>query len=460
MLPHSFRLSILLVALLAVSVRGADIPEYEIGDIATADILAPIRLLVPNPEATDSLKEKLDRQIPFIIRHSPTVTEEVEIAARNHITTTRRQFIEQLRAALADELPSEAHLGSPAYLRALSHAAADADPHFPFDYFAPLWTRGEDDEPLREQLVTLLRQTLSAIIIADDAALPEDRPLHLAIVRSLDLPPGSRDLGTALNSPAVPVVRIGDARRHLEAHAFAPPALGRFAAALLRPNALPDALAYERLRARQLDGIIVHDTYEPAQLVVRKGQPIDPAAHRALTAIREKTALTRLQSLPPPVAPPAPPASPSLARGIGIGLALIILLLAGILWRLRHAPAHTAAAPSPESLAWKQRAITAEAGAERARHALRSGALAWLKTKVARTLFRQRNELLAAQQQAETEVRNLEKRVENLQTPLQKRIDAYARRRSETDGSRPAADDSHRPLGTRRRADPPRFDAN
>jgi|GEM_PF-6876207 hypothetical protein len=462
----TFYPAILLAVLITVSARGADIPDYEIGDIAIADVLAPMHLYVPNPDATAALKESLDRQLPFIVRHSPFVAEETAIAARNHIAITQRRFLDFLQAALIDEPPSEEHIGSPAYLRAIAQTFSEAGPNFPVELFAPIWTRGEKDESLCEQVIQLLRQTLSAIVVADDAELPPDRALHLAIVKSLDLPPGSRDLEAAMNAPAVPVVRLSDARRHLDASTIAPPALGRFAATFLRPNARPDPLAYERLRARQLDGIIVHDTYEPAQVIVRKGQSIDPAILRALTVLREKTALTRLQYVAAPTPVIADPAaSRSLATWIGASLGAIILLLAGILWRLQrqavHASSHPSSAPPPSSDAslWKQRALSAEAGAERARNALRSGALAWLKTKVARTLFRQRNELLAVQQKAESEVRELEKRVENLQTPLQKRIEAYARRRTENE-THSIFDDSHRPLGTRRRADSPSLDAN
>ena len=123
------------------------------------------------------------------------------------------------------------------------------------------------------------------------------------------------------------------------------------------------------------------------------------------------------------------------------GLGAVSLVLLPVLWRLRTRPS-SALVPLGADPAlhgwelqvlpggagkagWRDRAIMAEVKAERARQAMRSGMLGWMKDKIFQTLLGQRAELLSAQQKAGLETRELEQRLEQLHAPLQDRIDAY-----------------------------------
>jgi hypothetical protein len=95
---------------------------------------------------------------------------------------------------------------------------------------------------------------------------------------------------------------------------------------------------------------------------------------------------------------------------------------------------------------WRSRALVAEGKAERAQQAIRSGVMAWMREKIVRTLFRQRAELLNAQQKAEAEMRELEQRLEQLHAPLQERITAYEQRIEELEKDLAAKGEENREL--------------
>src|SRR5688500_7048593 len=122
-------------------------------------------------------------------------------------------------------------------------------------------------------------------------------------------------------------------------------------------------------------------------------------------------------------------------------MALALML---ILWRLRvrpadallpafanpalHAPVQQALPGRSRDSACQHIALLAEGKAEGAEEASRSGVLGWMRDKIFRTMANQLAELLSAQQNAETEMRELEQRLEQLQAPLQERISTYETR--------------------------------
>jgi len=94
-------------------------------------------------------------------------------------------------------------------------------------------------------------------------------------------------------------------------------------------------------------------------------------------------------------------------------------------------PAQQAFSGAAANDSWRSRALDAERKADRAFAAIRSGALGWMRDKIFRTMFRQRAELLSAQQKTAVEVQELEQRLEKLHTPLQERIGTYEKRIAE-----------------------------
>jgi hypothetical protein len=285
-----------------------------------------------------------------------------------------------------------------------------------------------------------------------DSPLPLNQSVRLLPVKSAAEPPTLKEQEQTGTPVAVAkVISLWRARRLVETHfAAGQEALGRFAATFIRVNAYPDASLTEVIRARRIEGVAVNDTFAAAEIVVRQGQLVDRKALDALAILREKsligalqTKLEQEQSLSSQIK--------AQTKGIALGLGGVCVVLFLILWRLRPARGQALATLSPPAdpgtlslsagselsaasgvaeadAGWQNRALLAEAKAERVEQALRTGVLRWMRDRLFSTLFRHRSELLDAQQKAEAEMVELEQRLAQLQTPLQERIHAYEAR--------------------------------
>lgn len=426
--------------LLTVTSVFAAVPDYKLGDIATEEVVTPVQLLVVNPEATEALRQKVAQQVPFIIRRTEPSTAEAEAELRASVAGTRSAFLAALQQALNGRVPAASEVDSAAYATTLREMGRAAPKHFPLDRFAPLWVRGESDEPLVGNLIQSIREVMAQPVVADKAEspLPANQPLRLIQVETAIDSPSLRELETAgVPITAGKVISLGRARRVVESYyASGEGTMGRFAATFVRANAFPAPGLSEILRAKRMEGVTVNDTYEAAQVIVKKGQLIDRKALSALAAAREKSLIGSLQTKLDQEQALAGQITRQ-TKWIVAGLGAMCLVLGLIFWRLRGRPgqALVPVAAGFQALPggagddhWRDRAMLAEVKAARAHEAIRRGALGWMRDKIFQTLFRQRAELLSVQQKAEAEMRELEQRLEQLHTPLQERILAYEKR--------------------------------
>lgn len=441
-------------------------PDYKLGDVATEEVVTPVPLLVVNPEATEALKQKIAQQTLLIVRQSPSQTTEAESELRQTIASARASFTASLRSAAETQAATVPAVGSPVYQAALAEAARSSPKEMPLDRLAPLWAAGASDEPVIEGLLKPLREVMAQPIVATktDATFPANQLVRLIPTKNFYDAPSAQELenpGQAI-SPGK-IISLWRARRIVETHFPAgQESWGKFAAAFVRANAIPDPVLTDILRAKKLEGITANDTYEAAQTIVRQGQVIDRKAMSALAAMREKSLIGALQtkleqerSFGGQINRQTTWIAVSLA---GVGLALLL-----VFWRLRsrpstalvladrHAPLPAAdsdrlLSPGGEGAAWQERALVAEAKAARAHEAIRTGVLGWMREKVFRTLSRHRTELLTAQEKAEAEMRELEQRLEQLHAPLQDRIAAYEKRIEELEKDLAAKGEENREL--------------
>ena len=435
----------------------AAVPEYKLGDVAEADIVTPVALNVVNPEATEVLKQKVAQEIRFVVRYAPQTLAEAEAELRESLANARRLFMTNVQ---------QADIETQNYARISRELAKSVPADVPFDKLAPLWTRGQSDAALIETLLTPLREVMVQPIVNNktETPLPANQPVRLVTVKNLNGPPAARELESVGQLvQAGKVLSLWRAKRLVETYFPAgQEGMGRFVSSFVRINGVPDPAATELLRLKRMDGVTVNDSYEPAQVIVRKGQTIDRKALSALAAMREKSMIGTLQSKleqEQTVAGQIKIQTKLIAGSLGVVcFALVLILL-----RLRSRPstalvavgAGNAALPGiePNALpsgdgddAWRSRALAAEGKAERAQQAIRSGVLGWMRDKVFRTLFHQRAELLDAQQKAEAEMRELEQRLEQLHAPLQERITAYEKRIEELEKDLAAKGEENREL--------------
>jgi hypothetical protein len=462
-LPRRRLLALVALALPIFAVRAA-VPDYKLGDVAREDVITPIPLVVPNGEATEALKQKVAQQLHLIVLQSTQAAIDAEAELRTSLATARTQFIALLQAALNGRTPREADLDTPPFQKALVDAAKGLAKDLPLARLAPLWVRGVSDEGMAASLAQPLRDVMAQPIVAtkSDSTFPANQPLRLIVVKHLGDPPALRELETAGQTiSSGKVISLWRARRLVETHFPAGgEEFGKFAASFVRSNAQADAALTDIVRAKRLEGLTVNDTYTAAELLVKKGQTVDRKTLGALAMLREKTLIGTLQTkLEQEQSVVGHTRQQTLWIAAGLGLLCVGLIFA--IWRARSKPG-TALVPIPGSgLAgsdayalpsgagdepWRSRALVAEAKAERAHAAIRSGALGWMREKLFQTLFRHRAELLSAQQKAEAEMRELDQRLERLHTPLQERIQGYEKRIAELESQLAAKGEENREL--------------
>lgn len=439
-LPRAALPRLLLLACLSVApaaLRGAG-NDYQLGDVAREDVIAPVAFRVVNPEATAALRQRVAQEVLFVLRHTPQSGAEAEREIRTRVDTARTRFRELMTAALGGRTPRAADAGTMPYARVLGRLAREEGRGLPLEALAPRWLAEEPDAPLLAEWLRPLREVMAQPILASrvDDGLPSGQPVRLVPVTSLDQAPGAADLerpGPPV--PAASLLSLTRARRLIESHFPSDQNdIGRFIASYVRLNAAPDKEATESLRARRMEGVTANDSFEAGQVVVRRGQRIDRAALTALAAMREKSVIGTLQTK---LAAEQSVAGRITQQTIWIagGLAGVGVILAVILWRLRGRPSAALVPLDGAALAgggadgvWRDRALIAEGKAERAQQAIRSGVMGWMRERIFQNLFRQRERLLTAQEKAEQEMRELEQRLGQLHAPLQDRIRAYERR--------------------------------
>lgn len=449
--------TIVLIAAMAFTPRAmsAAVPHIQLGEVATEDVITPVPLVVVDPEATDALREKVALQSPSIVRYAPQTISEVEAELRATVAAAKTKFMTALDA-LQDHPPTEADIGTAVYTAAVEYTAHSSIKNLPLEQLTPLWLRGKSDQPLVDRLLAPIREVMAQPIVGGaktDLPLPLNLGVRLVTVKSISDPLSIEKFETT-GQTISPTRVLGLSRAQQQVQARFPAGeeqLGEFARSFVRANALYDAPFTDIVRAKRTAGLAVNDTFDAAQIIVRKGQTIDRKALSALAVLREKSMIGTLQNKLDQEQTVVGMIK-SQTKWVGAGLAVTVLALILILLRLRshHSqsmlPAVTDPALAGQSLPgaadegeWQKRAIEAEGKAERAHEAIRSGALGWMRDKLFRTMFHQRAELLSVQKNAETEMQELEQRLEQLHAPLQDKISSYEQRIKELDGELAAA---------------------
>lgn len=432
-------------------------PSYKLGDIAKEDVVTPVPLMIVNRAETEALQEKVARQIPLILRQNLESASQAEAELRRTVAAAKSFFISAVQHGLQGRSFGEATVDSPVFHTAVAVTAARSLVELPVDQLARLWIRGASEEALVESLVQPVRTAMALVIVSTNAetVFPGDQILRILPVKTLEGTPSAEELeGAEQLIGSEKVMSLPRVRLLLEASFPAGQGqMGRFAASFLRANAIPDRRLTEVLRAKKKEGITVNDTFEAAEVVVRKGQIVDRRALSALTAMREKSLIGTLQS--------KLDREQTLAGQIGrqgtwmlLGLGAVGVGIVFLVWRSRSGSSGAwvlvDGRDAPLALdsgdPWRQRAIEAEFKAQRAQEAVRAGVMGWMRDKVFRTMAHQRADLLAVQQKAELEMRDLERRLEQLHLPLQERVSAYEKRIEELEQELAAKGEQNREL--------------
>lgn len=441
LLPRLTWLSALwLTALLSTSAK--ELTEYRIGDRVEADIITPLPLMVVDPAETDALKDKEAQRIPVVFRFDRSAATAVETDLREKYSLARSNFLFLMHSSFHHTRLEEQQVATEQFDKLIA-SFKKRDKLFPLtDELAREWALGREGLAEQIKIMARVRELMEQPIRYDNLtnAPKIGSRVTLVAVKSPEDKLGLDDLKNRGQSVAkTNLLTMSRARLALrEKFGRDEEDAAKFAARCLIENCFIESDLTLAARTRHTEALFVADNYQAGQIIARQGQLVDRKIMAALSQLQEKTVAGRLQQQ---VAHEKDQVTQIRERTkwlVGILIAAAALFCGALAWFLlrNRKPASLLPAvvtPNPAGMPaadseWQQRAIAAEEKAAKAHEAIRSGVIAQLKDKAVASLAEQRSDMLEAQQAAALEMAELEKRLNELQAPLQDRLRAYESR--------------------------------
>jgi len=440
------------------------VPDYRVGDKAAADIVTPLPLLVFDPARTELLRKAEAQKVPPIFRFNPDAARQSEEELRRAFAALRGRFLNGLQDRFDHPPPLLISEVAQPRFREFLKAFQQENSNAPWrPELAELWALGDPGDVVLDALLKKLRRCAGRFVRSD--VLPPGERLVAGSVRLITIGP----------TDAAPTLATVDQRGRtlartnlfsltkirqeaLHAEPGEDEVTLEFVAGFLHPNCHFDEALSRQARARRTASINAADRYAAGQVLVRQGDRISARTKLALDELRARISVDRARATPgfarsaveeqpkttQDAGETAPRSTPWL--GPGLGMASVICLLVVV----RRVKSRRAADRFRENSAlavttrvdgmaaetgWRERALLAEARAEKATVLLRANLLPhlarWMTQALVQRLLTQRSEILTSQQQAEREVAQLATRLENLRAPLEDRLKAYEKRIAE-----------------------------
>jgi hypothetical protein len=287
--------SIWLLALFGGSVALAAVSDYQVGDKAATDIIAPVPFVVVDDERTEALRQQEAQRVPAIFLLNTNAAAETEVKMLTAYTAAKEGFLKSVERAyktrsLDSQLVAEERFGK------LIGTYQKQNRSFPLTTnLATLWALGETDQPILEDLATTLRETVRACIRVDTlSANARLGPSQVRLITVGNTAQFTSDLDAAL-AQSVPfhksnLVSVTQSRKSLQAK-FGPETqwAGKFLAGFVRENCVCDENLTLQQRARRTDPILAADTYEAGAVVAKAGTLIDRKIKAALDELAHRT---------------------------------------------------------------------------------------------------------------------------------------------------------------------------
>jgi hypothetical protein len=453
------------VTLLSIFPLAAKEPaDYRVGDTAEEDVTTPIPLAVIDAEATRALKERESRRGIIVFCFYPDRAVEAEAAFHSAFTRTRSNFLNAVELVFHRRRLGLEELSSTNFQEFLP-AFQKQNNLFPVEMtLAALWVGGQSDEPFEAQLLEQLRQTMRSPVRSDyvPPGIKVGTTVRLLTITNTVTPTVemAADLGRNLNKTNL--TSIPRSKMELQDRFPAQETkVAKYVATFIKPNCFIDVELTHSLQLKNIEALWTGDNYAAGQLIVKRGQVVDQKIKAALDELKEKTAASRLHQIIADNRLKAAQAHKRtwlLIAGFSAGFVISI----AVVWRLARRRLRPALLPlkiagddlvlsagAPGGL-WERRALMAEQRAQRAHAVLRAGLLPHLahllKTTLVRGLISQRSSLLNAQLMAAAEMAELERRLDELQAPLQERMRVYEKRIEELEKALAAKGEENREL--------------
>jgi len=448
----------------------SEFPDYRVGDRVEADVITPIPLVVFDPVRTESLRQNEAQKTPPIFRFHPAASQEAGETLKLAFAEARTQFASGLEETFNHPLPLLAiELAQPQFGECTDRFRRQS-PAFPLTTsLAELWALGDSGEVALDRMLAQLRRVTNGYVRAD--RLPPGERLTTASIRFITVGQTKAPLTLAevdkrgRNLARTNMVTLEKRRQDaLKGILPSEEAAVKFVTSFVRPNLFYDLELTQQARARRVEAINAADRYAAGQRLVAKGETVTARTRLALDELRSRTAVERVQATAAlerttveAQAVAAKHAAEAARRtnrwlfgGMGAVILVFCLLMAGRNLRARRASRSFSLMTRPEvapyleahgqdrsadDLAWRKRALAAEARAQKATAMLRASLLPhlarWMMNELVQRLLSQRSQILTGQQKAEREVAELAARLEEVHAPLEDRLRAYEQRITE-----------------------------
>jgi 7TM-HD extracellular len=447
------------LALLCTSFLRAEEPTaYRIGDVAEKNIFTPVALDVIDPAATAALKASEALKTPAIFISCSGATNAIANEFLVEFAGVRSNFVAAVQstfhhARLDGQTIASLDFGY------LVTAFNIKNRDFPLPAaLADDWARGSAG--LSEQ-----NKWLGALLQAvQQPSRPDDWPTNFVVGETVRLVPAGNSTETITVNEAEAYGRIVKSASVISISRLRAMFCGNFPmedeqplahalAEWLKPNCFPDAELTQLARDRAVSQLVVAEHFAAGQILIRQGAVIDARAKALLDQVNEKL----VAGAPPPqivVAPvgvldgppknvpvanqPAPdetlktqsPVAAPFKQTLkineretwGIVGSAVIGMIVTLFTMMRLASRRRRGIPSPAGGAdldlrpHNLAVLQAE---------LAPGLAQAVREALVQELAMQRRELILAQQMAAAEIAEVVRRLDALQVPLQKRLQAY-----------------------------------
>ena len=468
MVKTAQRLFICLFALFCLPLFAKELPNYHIGDTASADITTPVALDVTDSAATAALKSSEALKTPAIFRNLSDATNVLTREFLAAFASAHSNFLAAVANEFSTPKVSDATIASEDFGYLIT-AFNIKNRNFPVtSALAAEWAHGDSGEDIQEKLLGLFQQAARFQIRPDNltAGFVVGETVRLVPAANanekLSLDDVSRGKLVAMTNMFT-VSRVQNLFRRAfpdEQQPFA-----RAMAEFIQPNCVPDVPLTQLARADAVRQMVVAEHFDAGQIIVHRGDVIDEKIKVALDALDGKLKsgvfdqpivakrapqeqLTQLaQAQPTPVSKPVrvvqnvveppklhiqslnPPSQTLKIQTLKfsehkdwllVALAGISVVMLFVVWRLiskrrRISRVEPAVVPEPKP---SQNPASIQAG-------LAPQVAQVVREAVMQELALQRRELLLAHQAATDEIVALVQRLDKMQVPMQDRLRAY-----------------------------------
>jgi hypothetical protein len=282
----------------APKLKTGDALDYKIGDIATEEVIAPVSMVVIDPDETIALKQAEAARVQVICRFYTNRAEQVEERFRSAFATTHSNFLDAAQTAFNRQELTLQNIASQKFQRLIGNFQR-RNKSFPLTTnLAETWARGESDRVLQSSLSARLREAMIRPIRAGGQPVPKFTFTVRMVVMANDDETLTLEQAEkrGRNAPRANIVALSKAKSDL-VESFPPEeqALGKYLASLLKTNLVADMDLTDKARAKRTEPLWAADRYDAGQVIVKQGQVIDRKIKAALNQLREKAAIGSLQ---------------------------------------------------------------------------------------------------------------------------------------------------------------------